>query len=99
MPNQDQAQHTQQPGLTAPFLQSPLWGQFQESIGNKAHHLSGSGWSCLLLEKSTMLGKYLFAPYGPVLASSTNLTHAIGAIRAEAVRLGADWLRFDPIVD
>lgn len=99
MPNQDQTQHMQQTGLPAPFLQSPLWGEFQESIGNKAHHLSGSGWSCLLLEKSTMLGKYLFAPYGPVLASSMYLTPAIGTIRAEAVRLGADWLRFEPIVD
>lgn len=91
-------QQPQQAGLPTPFLQSSLWSEFQESIGNKAHYLCADGWSCRLVEKSTSLGKYFFAPYGPVLASPNDLSPAIKAIRAVAIHQGASWLRLEPIV-
>ncbi len=82
----------------ANFLQSAAWAQFQATASHSFHMLAGEGWSCLLLKKSTHLGNYWFAPYGPTLASPSDLSPAIEAIRAEALNHKIDWLRLEPIV-
>jgi lipid II:glycine glycyltransferase (peptidoglycan interpeptide bridge formation enzyme) len=94
-PNWDE----QQLAREASFLQSMHWGQFQNSIGNQPHYISGAGWSCLLLEKRTPLGRYLFAPYGPTIDKPSNAQEAFGKLRTYAKTNDADWLRLEPMVD
>jgi lipid II:glycine glycyltransferase (peptidoglycan interpeptide bridge formation enzyme) len=85
--------------LEASFLQSSKWAEFQESVGYKPHFLSGPGWTCLLLEKTNRLGKYLFAPYGPTLQSPARLEDCLADLTELAKQVGADWLRLEPIAE
>lgn len=80
------------------FLQSSLWGDFQTQVGSRPHYLMDTGWSCLLLERKTPLGKYLFAPYGPTLNSNQELAAAIKRLRAYAKDAGYDWLIIEPMI-
>jgi lipid II:glycine glycyltransferase (peptidoglycan interpeptide bridge formation enzyme) len=82
--------------LGASFLQSSAWGDFQKSVGIKPHFLAEPGWSCLLLEKKTPLGTYLFAPYGPTLTDAASLLEALKSIKNYAKRGGFDWLTIEP---
>lgn len=82
----------------ASFLQSSLWAKFQESIGNQPLQLQGQGWSCLALVKQNRAGRYLFAPYGPILDSPSDLAAAINELRSRAKELEADWVKLEPIV-
>jgi len=94
----DRAQwEVSQQKLGASFLQSSAWGDFQEKLGHQTYYLLGDGWSCLLIVRKAAIGKYLFAPYGPTLASSAKLTVAIDAIKTFAKDKKADWLRIEPI--
>ena len=86
-----------QTGRGASFLQSSLWGQFQESIGNQPYQLQGKGWTCLVLLKHNQVGRYLFAPYGPILNSPSDATIAISELQSQAKTLGADWLKLEPM--
>lgn len=82
----------------ASFLQSSLWGEFQQSIGNQSFQLEGKGWSCLALSKENRAGRYLFAPYGPILDSPASLKPALAELRSLAKTQDADWIKFEPIV-
>jgi lipid II:glycine glycyltransferase (peptidoglycan interpeptide bridge formation enzyme) len=86
-----------QQGRGASFLQSAQWAKFQESMGLKYRLLEDKGWSCLLLEKTGRFGKYLFAPYGPTLDTSADLSDCIEALVAQARQAGADWLKLEPL--
>jgi len=83
--------------LGASFLQSYGWGEFQESVGHKAHFLPGEGWSCLLLEKTNRLGKYLFAQYGPTAISAPTLSAAMDHILDYGRQHGAAWISLEPM--
>jgi lipid II:glycine glycyltransferase (peptidoglycan interpeptide bridge formation enzyme) len=80
----------------ASFLQSSGWGQFQDAMGNKTHYLFEENWSCLLIEKKTPLGNYLFGPYGPTLKNEHSLPDAIAAMKKYARQAGFDWLTLEP---
>jgi lipid II:glycine glycyltransferase (peptidoglycan interpeptide bridge formation enzyme) len=88
---------TKQIKLRASFLQSYNWGKFQESVGLKAHFLSGEDWSCLLLEKTNRLGKYLFAQYGPTTVSAPALSVAMDHILDYGRQHGAAWISLEPM--
>jgi lipid II:glycine glycyltransferase (peptidoglycan interpeptide bridge formation enzyme) len=80
------------------FLQSGAWGDFQASLGIRPHYLMQENWSCLLLERSTPLGRYLLAPYGPTLDSAEALSDALNSLKAYGQELKADWLSLEPII-
>lgn len=82
----------------ASFLQSSLWAEFQQSIGNPALKLEGKDWTCLALVKKNRAGRYLFAPYGPVLHSPSSLPGAITELEAQAKNLGANWIKIEPVI-
>jgi lipid II:glycine glycyltransferase (peptidoglycan interpeptide bridge formation enzyme) len=81
----------------ASFLQSGQWGEFQSRVGVKPHYLSGSGWTCLILEKRNKIGKYLFSQYGPTVKSPADLKAAIDYMTDYGRRSGAAWLSLEPI--
>lgn len=80
------------------FLQSSSWGRFQDQYGSTPHYLMQPGWSCLLLERKTPLGKYLFAPYGPTLESNEQLAAALAYLKDYAKQMGFDWLIIEPMM-
>ena len=88
----------QQVKRRASFLQSGPWAAFQQTVGSRPHYLTDDGWSCLLLERSTPLGKYLFAPYGPTLDSAGALDGALKQLRAYGRQAGLDWLCLEPML-
>lgn len=85
-----------QADLEASFLQSAIWGDFQNSIGHQPHYLSGDNWSCLLIERRSALGKYLFAPYGPTMKNPG--LDAFKEIINFAKTRKVDWVRLEPII-
>jgi lipid II:glycine glycyltransferase (peptidoglycan interpeptide bridge formation enzyme) len=87
----------QQAKRQASFLQSGYWGEFQRAYGAEPHFLSGKTWSCLLLERKTPFGRYLFAPYGPTLDSPGALAACLAAIMKYARGNGFDWLTIEPL--
>jgi lipid II:glycine glycyltransferase (peptidoglycan interpeptide bridge formation enzyme) len=92
-PNWDSQQVRRQ----ASFLQSEKWGEFQATVSAKPHFVSGDGYSCLVLEKTNRLGKYLFAPYGPTLDDFKHLDACLDELVVLAKQLGAGWLKLEPI--
>jgi lipid II:glycine glycyltransferase (peptidoglycan interpeptide bridge formation enzyme) len=97
MPQDHKGWDKQQISRQASFLQSNLWGQFQTQMGSPAHYLMENGWSCLLLERNTPLGKYLFAPYGPTLDSTAVLKDSLEQLKTYGRQMGADWLTLEPM--
>jgi lipid II:glycine glycyltransferase (peptidoglycan interpeptide bridge formation enzyme) len=93
-PDWDECQAARQ----ASFLQSSLWGSFQQSLGNTPYYLMEDGWSCMLLVKKTPLGTYLTAPYGPTLDSPELNDNAIKRLKQFGRQHGADWLRVEPML-
>lgn len=83
--------------LGASFLQASSWAEFQDSIGSSPHYLSGEGWSCLLLERKTAMGRYLFAPYGPTLKDISLAAGCFKALKVYARDNHSDWLRLEPL--
>jgi lipid II:glycine glycyltransferase (peptidoglycan interpeptide bridge formation enzyme) len=81
----------------ASFLQSYLWGKFQNEVGSRPHYLMEDDWSCLLLERRTPLGNYLFAPYGPTLSSASVLTEAVRSLKDYTKQHKFDWLVIEPV--
>lgn len=84
-----------QRALDASFLQSSDWEIFHQSMGTKTHKLQDKDWSCLLIERPSKLGRYLFAPYGPTLKNPTALQAALQAAAELGRKEGAHWLRIE----
>lgn len=87
----------QQHDLGASFLQSTPWADFQDSIGRRPHFISGSGWSCLLLERRAPIGRYLFAPYGPTITKQADPAGVLDSLKAYGESQQIDWLRLEPV--
>lgn len=91
--------NTRQQALGASFLQSAEWESFQQTLGYKTYTLQGEGWSCLLVQRSSRLGTYLLAPYGPTVTTAPELSDALTAIVAHGREVGVDWIRLEPCLD
>lgn len=78
------------------FLQSAAWGRLQEARGRTVVNLSGDGWKALAFVERGKLNSRLYAPYGPELERESALGPALAALRAEARRLGAAFVRVEP---
>lgn len=80
------------------FLQSPAWEQLQQTEGHQTFSLSGENYSALAILQSTPIGKYLFCPYGPTLATAdiTTLKLALNALTQIARKQQAFFIRIEP---
>jgi peptidoglycan pentaglycine glycine transferase (the first glycine) len=53
------------------FLQSDEWRKFQEAVGRKTYGITGEKFNASVVEHSLpLVGKYLYAPRGPVMSIS-----------------------------
>lgn len=80
------------------FLQSPAWAGLQRALGRTVVSLDGEGWSAQAILEKGKLNSRLYAPYGPQLDSPEALPAALGALRREAKRLGAAFVRVEPML-
>ncbi|MGK0721632.1 lipid II:glycine glycyltransferase FemX [Leucobacter sp. W1478] len=78
------------------FLQSAAWGRLQEARGRTVVVLSGDDWRAQAFVERGRLNSRLYAPYGPELDQESALGPALAALRAEARRLGAAFVRVEP---
>ena len=83
--------------LGAHFLQSEAWGQFQGSLGRTVVRGQGDGWSVLAILEKGRINSRLYAPYGPTVVDEVALEKALLFLTAEARRLGATFVRIEPI--
>jgi len=79
------------------FLQSPAWADVQRALGRTVHEESGPGWHFLAVEEKNPAGKVLYAPYGPVAESVEAFDAALAALRGIARRIGAVFVRLEPV--
>lgn len=78
------------------FLQSAAWEGFQRSLNREVVHLAGSDWEVRAYLEKGRLNSRLYAPYGPVVSSRAGLAQAIQALREEAAKRGAAYVRVEP---
>ncbi len=79
----------------AHFLQTDAWKRFQEAQGNQTFEASTERWHWLAVLET---GKFprLYCPYGPTLASPTDLADAVTALKQQAAAVGAHYVRIEP---
>lgn len=87
------------------LLQSPEWETYEKSEGQKTFRVTGEGFSALAVLKKTMLGNYLYCPYGPTIESQNaeeckkNFKQALEALKGLAKEQGAFFVRVEPTFD
>ena len=79
------------------FLQSDIWKEFQNQLGNKIITGSGNGWSYTGMVKNDQIGPYIYIPYGPFAVSITTLKHAISDLKNQAMDIGAYVIYVEPM--
>ena len=80
------------------FLQSQAWARLQRDLGRTVVALGGDGWSAQAILERGKLNSRLYAPYGPQLDRADALPEALAALRSEAQRLGAAFVRVEPML-
>lgn len=78
------------------FLQGPAWQRLQGELDRPTVRLTGDGWRVFAVLQRGRLNSRLYAPYGPELDRAEALGPALDALRAEAKRLGAAFVRVEP---
>lgn len=87
------------------LLQSPEWEAYENTEGQKTFRLEGEGFSAMAVLSRTMLGNYLFCPYGPTIEYSNaeeckkNFSSALEALKKLAVEQEAFFIRLEPTFD
>lgn len=87
------------------LLQSPEWEAYEKSEGQVPFRIEGEGFSALAVLKKTMLGNYLYCPYGPTIEFQNveeckqNFKRAIEALKALAKEQKAFFIRVEPTFD
>jgi len=79
------------------FLQTEAWGKFQESLGRMVVRDSGDGWSYQAILEKGKINSRLYVPYGPTLSKPGALSPALTSLRAQAKKLGATFIRVEPL--
>ncbi len=87
------------------LLQSREWEDYEKSEGQKTFRVGGEGFSALAVLKNTMLGNYLYCPYGPTIDYDSadkcrqNFERALEALKKLAKEQGAFFIRVEPTFD
>ncbi|GAB3538132.1 hypothetical protein GCM10027403_23760 [Arthrobacter tecti] len=82
--------------MPSSILQSALWAEFQRVLGKKVHEESGDGWTFLAVLESTVLGRYLYCPHGPLAQDEAGFEQAVAALSRCAKAEGAYFVRLEP---
>lgn len=77
-------------------LQGDAWRRIQEAEGRRVLCGQGEGWSAQAIVEQRRLGRYLYAPYGPVARDDDAFAEAIGWLTLQARSTGSWFLRVEP---
>lgn len=78
------------------FLQSPTWENYEHIEKHETFRLDGDGFSAMAMLEYTVLGNYLFVPYGPTAENEKSLRKALDALRKLAKEQDAFFVRIEP---
>lgn len=78
------------------FLQSPTWEDYEHVEKHETFRLDGDGFSAMAMLEHTMLGNYLFVPYGPTAENEKSFRKALDALRKLAKEQDAFFVRIEP---
>lgn len=87
------------------FLQSPAWENFERTERRKIFRLKGDNFSAMAVLEHTLLGDYLFVPYGPTVKAKDKLEYkerfklALLALEDLAKKQQAFFVRVEPPFD
>lgn len=87
---------TSQIKLRAHFLQGSAWASFQVARNKRVFYAQDAGWSWLATFEVKKLGRYLYCPYGPTVASTADLAKALATLKSCAKKLKVDFIRIEP---
>ncbi len=83
------------------ILQSREWEKYSQTEGHETFWLEGKDFQLLAIKYHTVLGDYLYCPYGPSLDEEdpiTALEHSIMALKKLAAKEKAMFVRMEPTV-
>ncbi len=84
------------------FLQSHLWEDYEYLENQTTFRLKGNGFSAMAVLERTLLGNYLFCPYGPTVSAKNptelrrNFRKALSALTNLAKEQNAFFVRLEP---
>lgn len=78
------------------FLQSPAWEEYEHLEGHRTFRITNGGPSVMAVLEHTVLGNYLFAPYGPAAKSKVTLETTLLALKKLAQEQNAFFVRLEP---
>jgi lipid II:glycine glycyltransferase (peptidoglycan interpeptide bridge formation enzyme) len=77
------------------FLQSRVWGEFQQALGRKPVWASGEDWQWLGAAWRGRGVNYLYVPYGPTIAADAS--GSLSSLQRAGRELGVDFVRCEPM--
>lgn len=87
------------------LLQSREWEIYENAEGQRTFRVEGEGFSALAVLKKTMLGNYLYCPYGPTIEDGSSeerrksFERALEALKKLAEEQNAFFVRVEPTFD
>lgn len=84
------------------FLQSHLWENYERLEKQTTFRIKGEGFSAMAVLEHTLLGNYLFCPYGPTMQyknpneHKSNFQSALNALMALAKKQKCFFVRIEP---
>lgn len=79
------------------FLQSGAWEKFQKALGRVTIDKKSEKWQYMAILEHGKFSKRLYCPYGPTVEDASALSEAVQDLSTEAKRLGADFIRIEPV--
>lgn len=81
------------------ILQSKEWQKFEEALGRPTIDKKEKTWQYMAYLENGRFSLRLYCPYGPTVADKQALKEAVLDLLTEAKKLGADFIRIEPIGD
>lgn len=82
--------------MTPAPLQGSTWRRVQEAEGRQVLRGHGGGWSAQAIVEQRRVGRYLYAPYGPVARDEPSFDDALTWLQAQAQQTRSWFLRVEP---
>ena len=82
--------------MEIPITQSSEWHKLQEELGEESILVEKEGYQYLAIIKPTLVGNYLYCPYGPVAEDKTSFKNALGSLNNLAKEKSAIFIRVEP---
>ena len=67
--------------MNIPITQSEDWKKLQDDLRETSFLVQGSDYQYLAILKATLLGSYLYLPYGPVTENKKSFENALKSLK------------------